>query len=525
MSAEENIFYNFNENPVLNIDETFINTIFGEDTTSSSKTLTLTASIDGGDVNPASIKIIINREIETVNPSIEEIIENSPPGAFPTGQSDTAFSILYYMDEDLTFANGGAEDFDKKVYLETLNSAAKEYMKYYYQYDGDDTTSPDAEVGNYYGIDDDGVIYCLISSDVDLDEDEALNYYGNEVVKGCYKVPISGYCRIVDVDNTAYENGNLICSNGYCLSTIEEGKQPILRLFLNTEMGLINKLPNDLTTDTIPYSYNEDEAKNILVYNKNGIYYKERKYEGIYTLPVIDADNPTTMITGGTTRYLILPSLVREVSYLYGGSNMDGGIVINSQLKRIGDYCFYGAKLSSEISLNLEVAQIESIGNYAFADTSNFYLWKDDNNNTSLPASLIEIGNYAFAGMPCHSAGFDISNCSRLETVGEGAFGIKAVSSIIYAEEQVEEDEDSSTSLIYLPPSVLQASIVNKKITIKTSGKSLLTSGINSTYTAKEYETLKNAITDNIDTEITNGQSKKTFFNAELGAGVTWTCK
>lgn len=79
MSAEENIFYNFNENPVLNIDETFINTIFGEDTTSSSKTLTLTASIDGGDVNPASIKIIINREIETVDPGIEEIIESSPP--------------------------------------------------------------------------------------------------------------------------------------------------------------------------------------------------------------------------------------------------------------------------------------------------------------------------------------------------------------------------------------------------------------------------------------------------------------
>lgn len=96
MSAEENIFYNFNENPVLNIDETFINTIFGEDTTSSSKTLTLTASIDGGDVNPASIKIIINREIETVDPGIEEIIESSPPGAFPAGQSDAAFYSLLY---------------------------------------------------------------------------------------------------------------------------------------------------------------------------------------------------------------------------------------------------------------------------------------------------------------------------------------------------------------------------------------------------------------------------------------------
>lgn len=89
-------------------------------------------------------------------------------------------------------------------------------------------------------------------------------------------------------------------------------------------------------------------------------------------------------------------------------------IVLSTNIKEIGDYCFYGSLISGTVEL--ETSVLEEIGSYAFANMSNLNLLNINATSdgfSHMPASLKKIGNYAFQ----NSAGLkkiSFLNCSQL---------------------------------------------------------------------------------------------------------------
>ena len=72
-------------------------------------------------------------------------------------------------------------------------------------------------------------------------------------------------------------------------------------------------------------------------------------------------------------------------------------IVLSTNIKEIGDYCFYGSLISGTVEL--ETSVLEEIGDYAFANMSNLNLLNINATSdgfSHMPASLKKIGNYAF---------------------------------------------------------------------------------------------------------------------------------
>lgn len=72
-------------------------------------------------------------------------------------------------------------------------------------------------------------------------------------------------------------------------------------------------------------------------------------------------------------------------------------IVLSTNIKEIGDYCFYSSLISGTVEL--ETSVLEEIGDYAFANMSNLNLLNINATSdgfSHMPASLKKIGNYAF---------------------------------------------------------------------------------------------------------------------------------
>ncbi len=103
--------------------------------------------------------------------------------------------------------------------------------------------------------------------------------------------------------------------------------------------------------------------------------------------------------------------VINSIYYRYIGSN--DLLHIPNGITYVNPYAFYQNQTLRFLYLS---ESVESIGKYAFAETKiEKIFFPSDNNN------LTTIEEYAFYG--CTSAcDFDIRNCSKLVTIGEGAF-------------------------------------------------------------------------------------------------------
>ncbi|MBR1746851.1 MAG: leucine-rich repeat protein [Clostridia bacterium] len=70
-------------------------------------------------------------------------------------------------------------------------------------------------------------------------------------------------------------------------------------------------------------------------------------------------------------------------------------VVLDAELKRVGDYAFAGLKKLSSVTFEEGTAKLETIGKYAFFDCSSL-------TSFVLPSKLVSVGKYAFAGEKMH---------------------------------------------------------------------------------------------------------------------------
>ena len=184
-------------------------------------------------------------------------------------------------------------------------------------------------------------------------------------------------------------------------------------------------------------------------------------------------------------------------------------IVLSSNIRKIGNYCFYGSNVSGEITL--ETALLEEIGDYAFANMSNLKLLNinaDADGYSNMPETLRKIGNHAFV----NSAGLQkisLIDCINIQEVGEQAFSnCINLRHVKYLKSQIEPDGITSTQLLYLPPE--QGSDGN--YAPRNTGTQLVTAG---------YEYNYGAATAYPATEEEKTNSKKTFLN---DSNISWSC-
>ncbi len=127
--------------------------------------------------------------------------------------------------------------------------------------------------------------------------------------------------------------------------------------------------------------------------------------------------------------------VVREIGYMaFSGVGAGRQFILPDTLYKIGDYAFNACT-----GLQIHLASVRQIGNFAFADCGKIILGKASSfayeRESGLPTSLTKIGNYAFRGTgwdasvinPYRDGGYYKSDLTlilpaSLKTIGDGAF-------------------------------------------------------------------------------------------------------
>lgn len=394
---------------------------FVEDDVGEKKTLTATYN----DLT-ASITLNVKKKtaVEEITPGLDSIDEADISGSFPTGLSDSYFSIIYHT----------LSSYSETLDVAELNSAARVYLA---NLNGDDVSNYSDKT--YYGKDNEGIFVVIPSTSSNIYNNNVYEYDENNVAKS-YKVYIAGTCDIVDIGDLP-NNVNLTLANGYYYDIDNK-----LYLFLNTRLNMVY-----FSSDYSQFWYSEDDTKKTIIsndtYKDDSYYLKHSSSENANNLA---SDDSAMMIVGGVIDSIITSNTLVNIQHFCGCPNVPT-VILSDNLTEVGDYAFAGSSISGTVSITSD-SKITKIGKYAFKGCSNIKLFQNEDGDTVLPSSLISIDDYAFYGAP-GLKGLDLTNCSNLTTVGLEAFGSCGnLGTVSYLQSQIEPDKNTGTRLLYLPP-------------------------------------------------------------------------
>lgn len=434
-----------------------------------------------------------NRKIKVkkIAPYVPEIIVPSgKEGSFPQGTSSDNFVLIYHLDND----------YCTSLNVDDLNNYAYTYLENL----GEDV---DRSV-LYYQEDSNGIFVYITKEDGTSYDNTIVSVNGVD----CYKVYIKGTADIIGFQRESGASGkyNLQLSNGY-YETIANS----LYLFVSCSVRLVHVVIEDETP--ISFYYDGESLADMKSFTDNSIYEEGNYYISIGSSctistikePAVEGDTINYVFLDGDIDEIITSNTMTQLEHFADIVNASK-IVLSENIKVIGNYCFYGSNVSGTISLETQV--LEEIGDYAFANMSNLNLLNINSTEggySNMPASLKRIGKYAFS----NSAGLkrlSLLSCIHLVEVGEQAFAnCGNLRNVIYRTSQVEPDEDSGTSLIYLPPEVGS----DGNYAPRKNGTESITARYLYDYDA---ETANPIITDE-----EKNNSTKTFYN---DSNITWKC-
>ena len=389
------------------------------------KTFRLTASLKS---NPSiTDSILINCKNTAPIPTPSEEI-----GSFPEGTSSESFVLIYQLNQD----------YASTLDAETLNEYAYNYLE--------DIKGERNEQIVYYAEDGDGIYLYVTKTDTDNYDNEIVSVNGVD----CYKVYVGGTAEIIGFSKDPNETGNysLTLSNGYCGEVANK-----IYLFITNSAQLVNIVKNENVP--VGFYYESETSTDIKYFTNKSTYLEKGYYLSIGDYCTIDnARSPSSgevvsyIFADGNISAIITSDTMTELSYFADIINANK-IILSSNIKKIGNYCFYGSNVSGEITL--ETASLEEIGDYAFAKMSNLKLLNinaDEEGYSTMPSTLKKIGNHAFS----ESAGLqriDLRDCINIEEIGHRAFSECAnLRYVKYLKTQIEPDGITSTQLLYLPP-------------------------------------------------------------------------
>ena len=293
-----------------------------------------------------------------------------------------------------------------------------------------------------------GSIYTLNISQVTI---------GNEVTVIPEKFVINSQITSVDLPNSVTTIGNEAFKSTYKLTSLTIPENV-------TEFG--NYAFENSRVETL--TWNARECRSVLPY-KDGYYYFDSYYwnspfrnvsnltigEQVRILPYgfvansnitsVTIPNSVEIIAGGAFYYcykltdVIIPDAVEEIgAYAFAYNQSMTNAVIGKGVKRLGEMAFYGSKLQS---LTWNAVRCETLGyfderHYSYDACSygqltqitignevekipNYFAYQFPITSIEIPASVKEIGYYAFAG--CGGL-TDINLPASLKTIGTGAF-------------------------------------------------------------------------------------------------------
>lgn len=389
------------------------------------KTFRLTASLKS---NPSiTDSILINCKNTAPIPTPSEEI-----GSFPEGTSSESFVLIYQLNQD---------------YVSTLD--AKTLNEYAYNYLEDIKGERNEDIV-YYAEDENGIYLYVTKTDTDNYDNEIVSINGVD----CYKVYVGGTAEIIGFSKDPNETGSysLTLSNGYCGEVANK-----IYLFITNSAQLVNIVKNENVP--VGFYYESETSTDTKYFTNKSTYLEKGYYLSIGDYCTIDnAHSPSSgevvnyIFADGNISAIITSDTMTELSHFADIVNANK-IILSSNIKKIGNYCFYGSNVSGEITL--ETALLEEIGDYAFAKMSNLKLLNinaDEEGYSTMPNTLKKIGNHAFS----ESAGLqriDLRDCVNIEEIGYRAFSECAnLRYVKYLKTQIEPDGITSTQLLYLPP-------------------------------------------------------------------------
>ena len=330
------------------------------------KTFRLTASLKSNPSITDSILINCKNSISTPTPS-EEI------GSFPEGTSSESFVLIYQLSQD---------------YVDTLD--AKTLNEYAYNYLEDIRGERNEDI-TYYAEDNEGIYLYVVKSETDSYDNEIVSINGVD----CYKVYVGGTAEIIGFAKDPSETGSysLTLSNGYCGEIANK-----IYLFVTNSAQLVNIVKSNGTP--VGFYYETENSTNTKYFTDKNTYLEKGYYLSIGNYCTIDnALAPSSgevinyVFADGNINAIITSDTMTELSCFADIVNAKK-IVLSSNIKKIGNYCFYGSNVSGEITL--ETALLEEIGDYAFANMSNLKLLNinaDEDGYSNMPETLRKIGN------------------------------------------------------------------------------------------------------------------------------------
>lgn len=413
-------------------------------------------------------------------------------GSFPQGTASDSFVLICKLDSP----------YRTSLNVDSLNDYAYKYLEALGEKVDRST--------KYYAKDSKGIY-------VYIEKQEGMEY-DNDIVqisgKDCYKVYLGGTADIIGFQRHAGETGKyqLQLSNGFYKAIANQ-----LYLFVSDSARLTYvTISGD---KAVSFHYNGESNLNEKTFTDDSIYKEGGYYLSIgsdCTLNTIKNPDTSTGVNyvfkDGDIDAIITSNTMTKLEHFADIVNANK-IVLSTNIKEIGNYCFYGSLISGTVEL--ETSVLETIGDYAFANMSNLNLLNINATSdgiSHMPSSLKKIGKYAFQ----NSAGLkkiSFLNCVNLESIGTEAFGSCGnLRMVNYLQSQVEPDSKTNTQLLYLPPE--QGSDGNYAPRTKTDSGVLVTAGYNYNYSAAT------AYPDITDEEIKN--STKTFVNC---TNISWYCQ
>lgn len=386
----------------------------------SGKTFRLTVS----DPQNNSDSILINIFDAPITPSGEF-------GSFPQGTTSDEFCLICQLNED---------------YRNSLNAADLNQYAYHYLQNIGIEVEPNT---TFYGSDSNG-IYVFIEKTEGLScSNQVVNING----KDCYKVYIGGPADIIAYQRNQQAIGRyeLQLSNGL-YNMIDD----VLYLFIVDSAKLVYLLKESGVP--VAFYYNGETVADAKYFTDNNIYLEGGYYISIgadCTVDTIAAPSTTDInyvFSDGNISAIVTSDTMTELDHFADIVNAEK-IILSTNIKRIGDYCFYGSSVSGTIVL--ETSVLEEIGDYAFSGMSNLKLLNinaSEDGYSNFPKSLIKIGDHAFD----NASGLNkisLIECTNLIEVGINAFAnCGNLRFVNYLKTQIEPDDRVGTQLIYLPP-------------------------------------------------------------------------
>lgn len=387
------------------------------------KTFRLTATDNDGNTD----SIILYCKTETIEPTPSEEI-----GSFPEGTSSESFVLIYQLNQDYV----------STLSAETLNEYAHNYLE--------DIKGERNEDITYYAEDENGIYLYVTKAETDSYDNEIVSVNGVD----CYKVYVGGTAEIIGFEKDPAETGSysLTLSNGYCGEIVNK-----IYLFITNSAQLINIVKDG--DNPIGFYYETETPSNTKYFTDKNTYLEKGYYLSIGDYCTVNSISPPSnddvlnyVFADGNINAIITSDTMTELSCFADIVNAKK-VVLSSNIKKIGNYCFYGSNVSGEITL--ETAILEEIGDYAFANMSNLKLLNinaDNDGYSNMPATLKRIGKGAFV----NSSGLQkisLIDCVNIQEVGEKAFSSCGnLRYVKYLKSQIEPDDITLTQLLYLPP-------------------------------------------------------------------------